>query len=289
MRWAAVLVLAACAEPIAGSPRDATAADARDNAELEHDHAMPEGDASDEAIIGDAHRPNDAADSASTEDEDDAPAAPLPAVTFREVLPTSLDKSSPAFRYASMTSEACAKAVAKRDLPAARAKNAAPGIGRAMRITGPMNGVRLAVPTQKFGMLDCRLVLALDDLTKLLAARGVVAVEVDNFYRVNAKIAGRKKKSQHAFGLAADITSFELASGERLTTKDWGAVIGEVPCGPDAVMAAPTAASIEVRNLVCEVARSGIFNTLLSPSFNADHQSHFHFDLKKDSTTLTVR
>jgi hypothetical protein len=215
----------------------------------------------------------------------------LPAITFREPLPSALGAKSPAVKYADMGQAACKAEVKRRDLPVIPLKTAQKGVSGGMRIDGSMNGVKIVAPpsSTKFGILDCRLALVIDDLTKALHERGVVRIAIDNMYRPHAKLPGRRKASQHAFGLAIDVNSFELDDGRVLSTADWGASIGDIPCGPDAVMASPTAAGIEVRNLVCAVARSGLFNTLLSPSYDAAHQSHFHFDIKSDTTRLTMR
>ncbi len=224
----------------------------------------------------------------------DAPApaaAALPDATFREPMPSALDARSPAVTYAALEPSACKAEVKRRELPVAAVKSAQRGVALGMRITGAMNGVRLTVPpdSTKFGVLDCRLALVLDDFTKVLAGRGVVGMTIDNFYRPGAKLAGKKKDSQHAHALAIDIVSFDLADGRRLGTSGWGAAIGEVPCGPDAVMAASTAESVEARNLVCAIGRAGLFHTLLTPSFDAAHGSHFHFDIKAETTRFTVR
>ncbi|NUO54123.1 MAG: hypothetical protein HOV80_35195 [Polyangiaceae bacterium] len=219
------------------------------------------------------------------------PDADLPAITFRGPLPSSLGATSPAVKYADMSQGACKAEVKKRDLPVIPLKTAQRGVSGGLRIDGSMNGVKIVAPpsSTKFGILDCRLALVIDDFTKALHESGVVRLTIDNMYRPHAKLPGRRKASQHAFGLAIDITSFQLEDGRVLSTADWGASIGEVPCGPDAVMASPTAAGIDVRNLVCSVARAGLFNTMLSPSYDAAHQSHFHFDIKSDTTRLSVR
>jgi hypothetical protein len=215
----------------------------------------------------------------------------LPTITFRAPMPSSLDASAPAVRYAKLGQAACKAEVKKRDLPVIPLKSAQRGVAGGLRIAGPMNGVKIAAPpaSTKFGILDCRLALVIDDLTKTLREHGVVRLSIDNMYRPLAKLPGRRKASQHAHGLAIDITGFELEDGRVLSTQAWGASIGETPCGPDAVMASPTAASVDVRNLVCAVARAGLFNTLLSPSYDAAHQSHFHFDIKSETSRLSIR
>ncbi len=216
---------------------------------------------------------------------------PLPEVTFREAMPEALDANAPARRYADLSASRCRAEVAKRDLPVAPVKSSQRGVVAALRITGPMNGVNIVTPpsSTKFGVLDCRLALVIDDLTKTLEAAGVVRVSIDNLYRPGAKLPGKKKSSQHALGLAVDVNTFELGDGRVLATSAWGATIGETPCGPDAVMASPNADAVDLRNLVCAIGRAGLFHTVLTPSYDAAHQSHFHFDIKSDTSRVSVR
>jgi hypothetical protein len=219
------------------------------------------------------------------------PDAPLPPITFRDPMPASVDARAPASMYAAFAASRCKAEVKRRELPVAPIKSAQRGVVTGMRLTGAMNGVRLVAPpsSTKFGVLDCRMALVLDDLTKALREAGVVRVSIDNIYRPNAKLPGRKKSSQHAHGLAIDVTAFELSDGRVLSTSMWGASIGEVPCGPDAAMASPTADAVTVRNLVCAIGRAGFFHSMLTPSYDAAHQSHFHFDIKVDASRMAVR
>jgi hypothetical protein len=37
------------------------------------------------------------------------------------------------------------------------------------------------------------------------------------------------------------------------------------------------------------VARAGVFHHMLTPNFDTAHQSHFHFDIKRDGKWITIR
>jgi hypothetical protein len=226
----------------------------------------------------------------------EGPAAPptvspelLARMTFRGEMPTATNLNDPAAQNANASSSYCRKEVERRKLPVVRVKSAAKGISDTVRISGAFNEVKLVVPEGKHGMLDCRLALALDDFTKVLHEFGIVELQIDNFYRPNAKLPGQKKDSQHAHGLAIDLTVLKTADGRTFTPADWGASIGEKACGPEAVMSEPSEARVDLRNLFCEVGRRRIFHTVLSPSFNAAHQSHFHLDIKRDAKHASVR
>src|SRR5690606_10996196 len=114
-------------------------------------------------------------------------------------------------------------------------------------------------------------------------------------YRNAARIR-KGRKSQHAYGLAADVVSVTLDDGRQLDVKeDFFGRRGEPPCGPEAAVHPPRGAPIEqtdeairLRNLVCELARSGAFHHILTPNYNHAHESHLHLDLQRDNTYFSV-
>lgn len=166
------------------------------------------------------------------------------------------------------------------------------GIATPVRITGPLHGVRFRAPGDKvvFGILDCRLAIALDDFAQILAAHGVRDVLVDSYYRPGARLPHSRKLSQHAHGLAIDVTRLVLEGDIVLDVeRDWRGAIGDKPCGPDAHPHDPTPETIELRDIVCETARSGVFHFMLTPDFNAAHRNHFHFDLQWKPPGMSVR
>lgn len=203
-----------------------------------------------------------------------------------------INAAAPAIRYANLTPSQCRKELRSRKLPVTFEKKAQRGIANAIRVTGDFNGVRIisAPAPSPFGLLDCRLALAMDDLTKVLASFGITQIYVGSMYRKGAKISHRGKKSQHGYGLAMDILSMRHQDGMLMKVeRDWHAGIGEASCGPKAVMHDPNRASILMRNAVCEVARRHIFHVMLTPGANRAHRDHFHFDIKRGAQYQTVR
>jgi hypothetical protein len=109
-----------------------------------------------------------------------------------------------------------------------------------------------------------------------------VAVHVDNLYRPRAHLPGKRKPSQHGYGLAADIFGFTLADGRKLVVeRDFHGAIGSPACGPNAMLSDPTSEAIELRNIVCAIARAHLFHDILTPCYDAAHHSHVHADIKR--------
>ena len=154
-----------------------------------------------------------------------------------------------------------------------------------------MHGVRFLPPGRKsvYGKLDCRLALALDDFAHVLERHGVVRVRVDNLYRPRARLPGRRTSSQHRYGLAIDMMSLELANGTELSVeRDWQGVPETPVCGPESRLADPTPQAITLRDIVCDVARSGIFHHILTPSYNDAHRDHLHLDIKRGEKRFII-
>ncbi len=215
----------------------------------------------------------------------DAGVEPEPQHAFQTPLPPrELARDAPAVGAANLSPSACLAELRKRKLAVERDGGTASGIATPVRITGPLRDVRFVAPGKKsvYGKLDCRLALVLDELAGVLARHGVASVRVDNLYRPKAKLPGRRTSSQHRYGLAADIVSFELADGTELSLeRDWHGERGTAPCGPEARLLEPSAASVALRDLVCDIARSGLFHHILTPSYNDAHRDHVHMDIKR--------
>jgi len=187
------------------------------------------------------------------------------------------------------------------------------GIALPVRFVGPVHDVVFKVPPAKspYGALDCRQALLWTDVALVLREHGVTSVNIDNFYRDRARVR-KGRKSQHAYGLAADITvvtfgnreaAVHASTGARLPDGDGPASIeadflgklGEPVCGPDAqIISQPDsdpeqiARAIRLRDLVCDLARRGLFHHILTPNYNLAHKNHLHLDLQRDNRWLSV-
>lgn len=206
------------------------------------------------------------------------------------VLPLATD--APCTRYAHLTREECERELKTRRLRVAPVRKAPADIDLAVRVTGHLNGVVVREPAapSPFGLFDCRLTLALDDLTRILADHDILRIDIGSVFREGARIAHSGEPSQHAAGLAMDILAFRVRGRRMLVVeRDWNAKVGDAPCGPNAVIDPPTPDALLLRNVVCEAARQHIFHVMLTPSANRAHEDHLHFDISRDSDEQTLR
>jgi hypothetical protein len=220
------------------------------------------------------------------------PEEPPPVYPFNEPLSgPGLPREAPAVRNANLSPAQCRAETRRRKLPVRAVGGDARGIAVPLRLDGPLRGVRFVAPGRRspYGLLDCRLALTLDDLAEVLAAHGVVEVRVDNMYRPRAHLPGSRKRSQHAYGLAADITQMKLADGRTLVVeRDFQGARGEPVCGPESRLVQPTPEAIALRNVLCAAAGQGLFHHILTPGYDEAHRDHLHLDIKRDEKRRSV-
>jgi hypothetical protein len=186
-------------------------------------------------------------------------------------------------RYASFTSDQCRSELQARGIAHAEVRKHAT-IDAPVTLQGALRGVRFefvhAAPgvSQK-DVLDCRLLLALDDLAKILAARDIDLVRYNSIYRHGW---ARGRVQGHLGGVAIDIVEFVKHDGTLLNVRtDFaGDGIGSATCGDRAKPARAGKAS-ELRDLVCSVDQARIFNLLLTPHYDRRHFNHFHFEVRR--------
>jgi hypothetical protein len=122
-------------------------------------------------------------------------------------------------------------------------------------------------------LVSCPLALALDELGVLLESKD--AVEVAHYGTYNCRvIAGTDTLSEHAFGYAIDLAAFTLGDDTYMTVyDDW----------EDGVAEPVTFAGQWLKDLTDKRHEQGIFNIILTPEYNSDHDDHFHVDLTPDA------
>jgi hypothetical protein len=122
----------------------------------------------------------------------------------------------------------------------------------------------------------CPLAVALDEGAKVLAAAEVTDVEHYGIYNCRF-IAGSTSLSQHAHANGIDYAGFRTKSGKHYTVlDDW-----------QKNTANPTTAGGKLlKSFVKTLYDQKIFNIILTPDYNADHDDHFHCDLTQGSHFL---
>ena len=203
--------------------------------------------------------------------------------SFRYEAPADTD-TLPAYRYSSMSSDACKAELTARGVPFV--EEIGRGVSQPVRLTGPLHGVTYRTDEKDhansaYEIADCRLVLALDDFAQILERHDIVEVRHYSIYRPPGKAWPEDKAAkQHAGGLALDAGRFITKAGTTLdVTKHFHGAIGDRTCGKDAAPHPVTAEATELRAILCEAVGDHLFNIVLTPNFNRPHHNHFHLEV----------
>jgi hypothetical protein len=207
------------------------------------------------------------------------------------VFPANVEETS-AFRYGALSSEACLREVATRALAVSQVEGTHRGLVTPMRITGPLGTVTFrtqfvgeAGEPSVYSLLDCRLVLSLDDFARFLGELDVVEVLYSSAYRPRPESAPeRARELRHGGGLAVDVHRFKRADGVWLNVeKDFHGRIGAKVCGTLAKAPAPkTTAATTLRRIACGASERRLFQLVLTPNYDRPHRNHFHLEVTPD-------
>jgi hypothetical protein len=160
-----------------------------------------------------------------------------------------------------------------------------PHVETPILLSGPIAGVEILPRWPKVDrtqeVLDCRLGLALVGLSRVAAAQGVRKILYYSIYRPSPAGKPPKKGAQHPRGMAIDIGWLELRSGALVSVLDnFPHRRGQPICKQ---MDLDDAGNL-LRQFVCQAHAEQLFQVMLTPNANADHQNHFHFDLTPEGS-----
>jgi len=159
------------------------------------------------------------------------------------------------------------------------------GVQAPIRLTAPVRGVRFVQsyradmdPKAAATILDCRLALAIDDMSQILAKHGVVEVEYLSMYRPG----NTKPGVRHPSGRAIDVATAKLKDGTVYSVhQHFHGRAGAQTCGAGAH--APRrehAGAFFWRDIVCALDRQRSFNLVLSPNYDWGHRDHLHLEVR---------
>jgi hypothetical protein len=204
---------------------------------------------------------------------------------------------APAQRYAHLDRTECEDELTQRGI-AFRRVDSARGVLMPERLDGPLHGVTYrselapaARAVSPLEIVDCRLVLALDDFAAQLAAHDVVEVIHFSIYRPPpARWPLGRVASRHPGGLAIDAESFVKRDGTKLDVlRDFHGRIGARTCGAGTGPNPATPEGLELRRIVCDAVDAKLFNVALTPDFNWPHRNHFHLEVTADARWFYLR
>jgi hypothetical protein len=196
--------------------------------------------------------------------------------------------STTAYRLAQLDRSTCLSELTRRDIPYQIVAEA-PGVRAPVRLKGDLRGIRFLTGATEaerdrlpWEVLDCRLVLALYEWTQVLAAHDVKEVVFSSGWRPSKALSsGGAEGKRHSGALALDAHSFRLRSGgELVVERDFHGRIDAPVCGPDALPPNPNSPEArQLRSIVCSSAELRVFQSILTPNYDAHHANHFHVEV----------
>lgn len=222
---------------------------------------------------------------------------PTETIAPSQVVVPANPQGTPARRYAALDRASCESELGRRKISFTRVATAR-GVLAPVRLGTPLHGITFHTmlpmaqrPTSPYEILDCRLVLALDDFAAILAKHDVVEVIHYSVYRppsARGWVDGRIGR-QHDGGLAIDAGIFVRKDGTTLNVeRDFHGRIGATTCGPNTGPSPATSEAVVLRQIACEAADAHLFNVELTPDYNWAHRNHFHLEVTPNVTWFLV-
>jgi hypothetical protein len=153
-------------------------------------------------------------------------------------------------------------------------------LGAVRFVTGAPESEREHLPWE---VLDCRLVLALNEWARVLEAHDVNEVVFSSGWRPATKFASTAgaEGKRHSGALAMDVHSFRLRSGgELVVERDFHGRLDAPVCGPEAPAPSPNVPEArQLRSIVCSTAELRLFQSILTPNYDVHHANHFHVEI----------
>jgi hypothetical protein len=199
------------------------------------------------------------------------------------VLPTGTRLPS-GRQIASLPARECQRILRSQRVAFEQVPNdAAPLVQSPVYLLAPLKGVKFSAAEgmSEHELVDCRLAVALLAWAPSLARAGVIEVEHYSTYRPGARVRGTGKTSGHARALAIDAARFRFRDGRVLDIdEDWyDRTRGSDPC---AGRHRETPTSKQLRDVVCTAVSSDLFQVVITPHHDRDHQNHVHLELVPD-------
>jgi hypothetical protein len=207
-------------------------------------------------------------------------------------LPADEQPRTKSIALGRLSNEACLKEATARGLPFATVDSAR-GVETPVRLRGSLNGVsfqglegQARQATSVFEILDCRLLLALDNWSAFLAKRHIKRVLHMSMYRPPPRGQAESGK-RHSGALAIDVGHFVRDDDSKINVeKDFFGTIGKRPCPAPSPR---SEANRVLRELVCEAVANELFHVVLTPGYNRAHHNHLHLEIAPNSDHVYVR
>lgn len=150
------------------------------------------------------------------------------------------------------------------------------GIRLGVRVRGPIGGVTYTGYRKAPLILDCSLVYSLALSARFLREHGIERATYSSAYQ-RRRVRGTKRPSKHSYGLAIDVHTY-AGDGREFHVRDhYEQGLGD---DVDCIGRPLTEGGRVLRTVECQMRRSELFYSLLTPDYDAHHYNHFHIEVR---------
>lgn len=177
-------------------------------------------------------------------------------------------------------SEQCLADLAAMDVPFRALGDHPTPVPTPVEILGPIQGIWFRISHADRPLtISCELATRLHSLASILSRFNIRGAEIMSAYRETPRA------SFHTMGLGIDIA--RLWNG-----RTWINVLTDFEESPSTETCAATpsnARAARVLRITCAIARSKLFQSVLTPNYNAGHRNHWHLDARPNDPRLFLR
>jgi hypothetical protein len=200
---------------------------------------------------------------------------------FRAQAPGAVWREDPRARFAIRATDSCLSELEHSGIRAHPPSEAlTTPVAVPVVIDAPISGVMfVSLHADREIVLSCEMARRLLPLARILRRQGVLAVGINSSYR------DRPKVSFHTFGLALDMMAFRTHDSTLVVAEHFEASADAHTC-----QAEPSSEEGKaLLGIVCAIADSHLFSTILTPNYNEGHRDHVHLDARPDDPRLFLR
>ncbi|MEM9072132.1 MAG: extensin family protein [Myxococcota bacterium] len=202
-------------------------------------------------------------------------------INFRAEIPGATWRNDRRAMWSVRAQQECYDALAETEVPFRPRPEPSGIVPSPVEILGPVDGVWFRMTHEEQPLvMSCEMAARLPALIAVLKEHGVHGVEILSSYR------DTPSTSFHTMGLALDLARFWTDDG-------WLSVLAhyeETPLQETCRGPAPRARRARtLRRMACDLARTRLLSSTLTPNYNAGHRNHFHIDARPNDPRIFVR
>lgn len=202
-------------------------------------------------------------------------------INFRAEIPGAVWRIDRGAKWSIRPQQECYDALAETSVPFRPRPEISPIVASPVELLGPIDGVWFRMTHEERPLvMSCEMAIRLPALIAILKEHDIYGVEILSSYRTTPIT------SFHTMGLALDLSRFWTENGWLSVLHHYEETPMQETCsGPQP----RNRRARTLRTMACEMSRTRLLSSILTPNYNAGHRDHFHIDARPDDARIFVR